>query len=747
MGIDPPYLCSEVIGGERAGTDPLASGPLKKRAGAILLPKGVPALTVLTPEHLSHLRESAISDAIIAKRGYKSVGTKSPELSPFIPKRRVPGIFMQFFGPDDTKRAQLRPDEPVEKEGGHLLKYLFTAGSTRIIDTLHANGLRTTKHPIVLCEGLKKGDSLASQPEAEGLCILVLDGCSGGLGPKQVGLREPLDTADLQDRYIYICLDADLATNRQVWTAGAKLKAALDAEGAKTRIVRLPVEEGDKEGLDDYIARGGDWKALFKDAAAEMPPEPPWKRAQTPGVRLIEEEGDGMDSILPPPPAAEGYVPRFTPGAVDGLEKKGDRLILPGPSDDPDTLGKVLSIHYGIRLRTNQRTQAIEYDQQTGWIPAEDSWRAALRLALGRDWTVEKVAYGGKRITYKPWRPEKAICTDWLDQLSTDQVEDDVAAFFQRCQLTSAWDGIPRIAHMLDDLLGAANTVLNRWASASLFVGTVLATMQPGKRRRGVVTLVGPQYSGKTTLLTKLLPSGLDRYCSSMSLHGDDKTRTEKLLGNAVVELGELAGKSRVETEQLKSWLTHDVDYVRLAFRRDPVRIPRRALIVASINEGAELPRDPSGSTRWVCVECPRKLNVEAEIDDEMRLQWWAEAVHVANQEGPGDPDTLTRGWFEKGIPHLLLEEQAEANQSHESRNETIENLLINEDLPTGTRLTAVEIAQNIGYLPRQERDGLEIKDFRSKPQRDEFCAELRQNGWKSMPIRRGKNVIKGWGN
>ena len=702
-------------------------------------------MTTLTPEHLSHLRESAISDAIIAKRGYKSVGTKSPELSPFIPKRRVPGIFMQFFGPDDTKRAQLRPDEPVEKEGGHLLKYLFTAGSTRIIDTLHANGLDVTKHPIVLCEGLKKGDSLASQPEADGLCVLVLDGCSGGLGPEQVGLREPLDTTDLQDRYVYICLDADLATNHQVWTAGAKLKAELDAKGAKTRIVSLPVEDGDKQGLDDYIARGGDWKALFKEATAEMPPEPPWKRARISGLQA--EVAGNM--LLPPPPAPEGYVPSFTPVETDPLERGGDRLILPGPPDDPDTLGKVLSIHYETHLRTNQRTQAIEYDQQTGWIPQDDAWRNAARLALNRDWAVKKETGEGKRgrTTYKPWALGRDRFADWIDQLATDQVTDDVAAFFERCQLANAWDGVPRIAFMLNEFLGADNTVLNRWASANLFVGTVLATQQPGQRRRGVVTLIGPQYSGKTTLLLSLLPSSLQQYCSSMSLHGDDKTRTEALLGQAMVELGELAGSTRTEAEQLKSWLTRDADYVRLSYRRDPVRIPRQSLITASINSGQELPRDPSGSTRWICVECPTSCNIEMEITDEMRLQWWAEAVHVANQEGPGGPNVLARGWFEKGIPHTLLAEQAEANQSHESRNETIENLLTNEDLPAGSRMTAVEIAQNIGYLPQYERDGLEVKDFRSKRDLDAFCAEIRQNGWERMSFRRGKVLIKGWGN
>ena len=214
-----------------------------------------------------------------------------------------------------------------------------------------------------------------------------------------------------------------------------------------------------------------------------------------------------------------------------------------------------------------------------------------------------------------------------------------------------------------------------------------------------------------------------------------------------MVELGELAGSTRTEAEQLKSWLTRDADYVRLSFRRDPVRIPRQSLITASINLGQELPRDPGGSTRWICVECPTPCNVEAEIDDEMRLQWWAEAVHVAHQEGPGGPNVLARGWFEKGIPHTLLGEQAEANQPHEARNETIENCLAEADLPAGSRFTSVELAQEIGYLPYYERDGMPIKTFRSDKDRNAFCAEIRQNGWDRMRIRRGKGTVKGWGN
>ena len=465
-----------------------------------------------------------------------------------------------------------------------------------------------------------------------------------------------------------------------------------------------------------------------------------------------------LSAILPHPPSVEGHIPLFIPNATSDLEKGGDRLIIPGPPDDPDTLEKVLSVHYSTRLRINKRTHAIEYDQyeqgngggpRTGWLSTSDPWHAALRQELSRTWTVKKETGAGKhaRTTYKPWELGRDRFADWISRLSTDQIEDDVATFFQRCQLAGAWDGTPRIAWVLTEFLGADNTVLNRWASANLFVGTVLATFQPGKRRRGVVTLVGPQYSGKTTLLLSLLPSGLQRYCSSMSLHGDDKTRTEALLGQAMVELGELAGSTRTEAEQLKSWLTRDADYVRLSFRRDPVRIPRQSLITASINSGQELPRDPSGSTRWICVECPTSCNIEWEITDEMRVQWWAEAVHVANQEGLGGGNVLVKGWFEKGIPHTLLIEQAEANQSHESRNETVENMLTNENLPTGSRMTAVEIAQNIGYLPLYERDGLEVKDFRSKRDRDEFCAEIRQNGWKRMIFRRGKKQIKGWGN
>ena len=443
-------------------------------------------------------------------------------------------------------------------------------------------------------------------------------------------------------------------------------------------------------------------------------------------------------------------VPSFVIDPADADTDPQQRIILQGKPDDPDLLAFALTTHYHARLRTNLRTGAIEYDmpvhgpmvqERTGWRPLDDVWRNQLRLSLLRNFSFGKIKdlrKKKKEHVYTAWNAKRLWLDQALEMLATDDQRDDVLDYFLSLSLENKWDGIPRIQNTLLDCFGTPFNEYTAWCAANLFVGTVLATLQPGQARRGIVTLVGPQYNGKTTFLRSLLPAHLSPYSCSISLHGDDKQRTEAMLGMALVELGELAGATRTESEQLKSWLTKDADYVRLSYRRDPVRIPRKTLITASINRGQELPRDPSGSTRWCIVECPENCNVERDITDEMRDQWWAEAVAVAQKEGPGGHNNLTAGYFHGGIPHRLLDQQAQANQPHEARNDGIHNALEQLDFEHNDFATTLELAIAIGYCEH---------DTKQLPRRDaiELAAELRLAGWEAGTERRDGKKIKGW--
>ena len=411
------------------------------------------------------------------------------------------------------------------------------------------------------------------------------------------------------------------------------------------------------------------------------------------------------------------------------------------PVDCPDTLAWLLKHYLKIELRYNQRLLCNEYRviPDTTWKRNVDSWRNEIRIQLRRKCHWQKQSNRKNEPTQDiPYKLSKEAAQDFSDMISTDNRADDVAEFFDG--LKGVWDGNLRIEQTLQDHLDAQDNQLTKWASAFQFVGCVLATRKPGIHRRGIITLIGRQLSGKTTWILSLLPSNLRQYAAPISLAGEDEQRSHRLVGMALVELGELAGASRADNDSLKSWLTRPFDYVRLPWRRDPERIERCSLMMASINENQKFPDDSSGSTRWVGIPCPGECNVEA-IDDALRLQWWAEAVAVANGQHP----TLTLNNYEKGIPRDLLQQQAEQNKPFEKRDETLENMLNEYGFKQGHKEKAIDIAKTIGFLPHHYADGTTVTTFPSQREQREFTAELEKNGWKQHRYREQGKIVKGW--
>ena len=411
------------------------------------------------------------------------------------------------------------------------------------------------------------------------------------------------------------------------------------------------------------------------------------------------------------------------------------------PVDCPDTFAWLLKHHLKIELRYNQRLLCNEYRviPNTTWKRNVDSFRNEIRIQLRRRCHYQKQGKRKNEPTQDiPYKVSKEAAADFSDMLSTDNRADDVAEFFDG--LNHVWDQNLRIEQTLQDHLDAQDNPLTKWASAFQFVGCVLATRKPGIHRRGIITLIGRQLSGKTTWILSLLPQHLRQYAAPISLAGEDEQRSHRLVGMALVELGELAGASRADNDSLKSWLTRPFDYIRLPWRRDPERIERSGLMMASINENQKFPEDSSGSTRWVGIPCPGECNVEA-IPDNLRIQWWAEAVAVTNRQHP----TLTLETYEKGIPRNLLQAQAEQNKAFERRDETVNNMLNEYGFQQGHQAKAIDIAKDIGFLPYHYADGTSVTTFPSQREQREFTAELEKNGWKNKRYKENGKTIAGW--
>jgi DNA polymerase I-like protein with 3'-5' exonuclease and polymerase domains len=167
-----------------------------------------------------------------------------------------PAILFPWTSPDGRVMYQARPDNPtVDQKSGKPRKYVFGRAAEPVLWALReVDGAETA----LVIEGTKQGLAGASYAPA-GVSVYSIAGCRSW----QVdGVPIP-DLAVLDGKRVVVLLDADAATNPEVYSAGVGLTEALAMEGVdKVLFGRLP--GGGKSGLDDILAsRPEDRRALF----------------------------------------------------------------------------------------------------------------------------------------------------------------------------------------------------------------------------------------------------------------------------------------------------------------------------------------------------------------------------------------------------------------------------------------------------------------------------------------------------
>ena len=150
-----------------------------------------------------------------------------------------------------------------------------------------------------------------------------------------------------------------------------------------------------------------------------------------------------------------------------------------------------------------------------------------------------------------------------------------------------------------------------------------------------------------------------------------------------------MAGSTRAEVESIKGFLARQDDgAVRLTYRRDPIDLPRRCVIVGSTNDPRCLPNDPSGNRRFVPVPVtawnPRTIRTFMNAE---REQLWAEAKHRVI-------DLKEQAW----LPDELKQQQAIENDIYRATDEIAEDA-VQEYLATNSgAVTIRQIADGIKW-------------------------------------------------
>jgi hypothetical protein len=217
---------------------------------------------------------SAISPTIIRERGYRTI-TGSSELYAIgfaqAQYRLGSGLFIPTYDVRGKPHsAQFRADKPRCSRDGKPIKYETPQGSSMYVDVLPRNAelLRSPEATLWITEGVKKADSLSSL----GLLAVALFGVWNWRGRNEYGGLTSLSDWDeiaLKDRQVYVCFDNDYREKSSVLMATHRLAAFLRRRGAIVSFINLP--EGDKLGIDDFIAQGHTADDLLQLKTAALP--------------------------------------------------------------------------------------------------------------------------------------------------------------------------------------------------------------------------------------------------------------------------------------------------------------------------------------------------------------------------------------------------------------------------------------------------------------------------------------------
>ena len=190
-----------------------------------------------------------------------------------------------------------------------------------------------------------------------------------------------------------------------------------------------------------------------------------------------------------------------------------------------------------------------------------------------------------------------------------------------------AWDGKPRLDTWLTYYLGADEQPAEYLAlvGSKWLIGAVSRVFEPGCKFDSVLILEGSQGLGKSMALRALATfGGEDFFLDSV---GDMalKDTLMTMQGKLIVEIAELASFRKSENEEIKAFITRQVDEYRPPYGRTVVKRPRYFVLAGSTNEVEEgYLTDDTGNRRYWPVKCKASTSRRSSATHD---QLWAEAV------------------------------------------------------------------------------------------------------------------------
>lgn len=191
---------------------------------------------------------------------------------------------------------------------------------------------------------------------------------------------------------------------------------------------------------------------------------------------------------------------------------------------------------------------------------------------------------------------------------------------------STVWDGVPRASGIFVDYLKCPDTPYHRQAGLQTLLGAVVRIYEPGHKFDFVPILEGITGKGKSTFIAILGHGWFSELVGDIS---DNNKMIEQMQGSWILEIPELQGFSRADMNDLKAFISRQVDKGRLAWERGVKEYPRQCIFIGSTNDEHYL-RDITGGRRFWPIVCGIQ---DGQIDNEKLRreigQIWAEAVNI----------------------------------------------------------------------------------------------------------------------
>lgn len=381
---------------------------------------------------------------------------------------------LRWRGDVDAARVpQLRPDDdaPIHLDSDVECKYLFGKGQPPVLDVHPQVADRLDSDaPLMIVEGTKQHLAAVSNLGSLNHCVLGMSGCwgwsSGG---------EPIDDLDgvrWEGRNVVLVLDADLASNRDVYEAAKALTEELRLRGAASvAYARIPAHGDAHRGLDDLLGRVGDparqLERLIAQASADLPKAPAKKR-RSDGARFFDQQSG-----------------KFLP--VTFHRALAERYPMALASD-----GSIALYSDGAYRAGNDALRKAAFARGVAELLGEDTSR--YRTGEAESFAQSQL-YGEGRVLSDHARHPVMNVRNGLVDLRTGRLYEHSSDWLSATQLPVEWDA------------GAMCPTYERWIAAMAGdqvddLEEVLSTMlDPSSTPSKAAFLFGPSKSGKGTVL------------------------------------------------------------------------------------------------------------------------------------------------------------------------------------------------------------------------------------------------------